>query len=109
MHVGVLRFSLIIPHARTLKDGRAVVQRVRDRIRHRFDVAVSEVDPSEAAGRRVLGVSTVGDEPRLIRSVLDKIVAFVGQDGDAILGEVDVEVYKWHPPGIVAAMPRRDG
>lgn len=97
LNIGVLRVVLTIPSARSLKDGRAVLQRLRDRVRHRFDVAVHEVEPSEIASRRVLAVTTVGDDARQIRSILDRVRALIDQDADAIAGQVDVDVFQWHP------------
>ena len=97
MYVGVLRVVLHIPHARTLKDGRAVLQRLRDRVRSRFEVAVAEVDVSETASRRVLAITTVGDDGKLVRSVLDKVRALMEQDADALATDVVVDVFTWKP------------
>jgi uncharacterized protein YlxP (DUF503 family) len=97
LQIGVLRVVLHIPSARSLKDGRAVMQRLRDRVRHRFEVSVQEVEASEIASRRVLAITTIGDDPRLIRSILDRIRALIEQDADAIAGQVDVDVFQWHP------------
>jgi uncharacterized protein len=99
MYVGVLRAVLHIPHARTLKDGRAVLQRLRDRVRARFDVAVAEVEVSEVAARRVLAVSTLGDDGKLVRSVLDKARAVIEQDADAQATDVTIDVFPWKPDG----------
>ena len=57
MHVGVLRISLHIPHARSLKEKRSVVRRFRDRVRARFEVSIAEVDAQDLLQRAVFGVS----------------------------------------------------
>jgi hypothetical protein len=96
--IGVLRLVLHVPGARSLKDGRQVLHSVRDRVRHTFEVAVSEVDPSEIASRRVLVITTAGNDARLIRSILHRIRAFVESMPNLVVAQVDVDVFSWHPP-----------
>lgn len=97
--VGVLRMVLSIPGARSLKDRRQAVVSLRDRLRHRFDVTFHEVDPNDRPTRQVVVLTTGGNDPQVIRSVLDQIVGFTGRSGQVLLGEVDVDVFRWHPPG----------
>lgn len=96
--IGVMRLVLHVPGARSLKDGRQVLHSVRDRVRHKFEVAVAEVDPSEIASRRVLVMTTAGNDARLIRSILDRIRAFVESTPELVVAQVDVDVFSWHPP-----------
>lgn len=95
--VGVARAVLHIPGARSLKDGRQVSVSLRDRVRQRFDVSVHEVEPSEDAARRVLVVTTAGNDGRVIRATLDRVRALMEAQGDAIVAHVDVDVFRWHP------------
>jgi uncharacterized protein YlxP (DUF503 family) len=94
--IGVLRVVLHIPGARSLKEGRQVAHSLRDRVRHRFDVSVHEVEPSENHTRRVLLVTTGGNDSRAIASTLDRVRAFLEGSGDAMVAHVDVEVFRWH-------------
>jgi len=49
MFVAVARFTLRIEASHSLKDKRAVVRRVKDRVQQRFRVVLSEVGGSEVA------------------------------------------------------------
>ncbi len=97
--IGVLRMVLHIPRARSLKDGRQVLVSLRDRVRHRFDVSVNEVEAGEIASRRVLVVTAAGSDGRLLRSTLDKVLAFAEQSVDAVIVDAAVDVFPWTPPG----------
>ena len=44
MFYGVARLEVLVPQSRSLKDKRAVVQRLRDRLSGRLGLAVAEVD-----------------------------------------------------------------
>ena len=56
MPVGVLTLEIQLPYAHSLKEKRAVLNRMRDRLRARFNVAVAELDHQDAWQQAVLGV-----------------------------------------------------
>ncbi len=97
--MGVLRAVLVIPGARSLKDRRQVVNSVRDRLQHRFSVSVHVVGQSEVHDRQVLVVTTGGSEPSELRSVLDKVEAFLAVAPAALLSDCVIDVFRWHPGG----------
>ncbi|MBT3219830.1 MAG: DUF503 domain-containing protein [Proteobacteria bacterium] len=87
---------LTIPGARSRKDRRQAVRSLRDRVRHRFEVAFCEIDDQERPGSQTVAIATIGNNPVLIRSILDKIVAFAQSSGSTWPAEVDVDVFRWH-------------
>jgi len=103
--VGVARLVLRIPGARTLKDRRQVVGSLIDRIRHRFPVSVHPVDTLDHPGRQIIVCTTAGNDGAVLRSNLDKIVAFAHSNGGLLVGGVDVEVFRWHAPGDIPLSP----
>ncbi len=58
MIVALLSVELYLPGARSLKDKRMVVRRVKDRLA-KFNVAVAEVDHQDLWQRAALGIVTV--------------------------------------------------
>jgi uncharacterized protein len=103
--VGVLRIVLFVPGARSLKDGRAALASIRDRVRNRFDVSAHEI-PSDAPARRVLVFTTAGSDAKAIRSSLDRIRSFVEASDLARAAEVDADVFPWTPAhGIEGSWP----
>ena len=61
MVVGLLSVELHVPGARSLKDKRMVLRRVKDRLK-KFNVAVSEVDHQDLWQRAALAVVTVSTD-----------------------------------------------
>jgi len=61
MVVGLLTVELHVPGARSLKDKRMVLRRVKDRIK-KFNVAVSEVEHQDLWQRAALAVVTVSTD-----------------------------------------------
>ncbi len=77
MLVGSARWTFRLREVRSLKDKRRVSARIRDRVRAKFPVAISEVEGLDDKRRLVLGLATVGNDAVVLRSTLDRIAAFV--------------------------------
>ena len=93
MIVGVLRVELAIYEALSLKDKRRVVKGLKDRLSHKFNVSVSEVDALDARQRAVLGIAMVSNEARFVQSCLDKVVDYIRMAPGAALVNYETEIY----------------
>ena len=87
MVVGILEITLGIEYADSLKAKRKVVRSLIERMRHRFNCAVSEVGDNDVHGRAQIGVSTVANDTQFVNSVLDKVLnAFE----EAVIGRAEI-------------------
>ncbi len=84
MPVGVLILEIQLPYSHSLKDKRAVLLKVRDRLRARFNVAVAEMDHQDAWQQATLGIVSISNSQKLLESVLYQVLAeserTLGQD-----------------------------
>ena len=92
MFVGVLRLTFHVPHARSLKDKRRVVQKFRDRVRARFGVSIAEVAAQDKLQRAVFGVSVVSSDAAVCDSVLEQVAHVAETQEDAVLTDRATEV-----------------
>lgn len=88
MPAGLLTLEIELPYAHSLKEKRAVVQRLLGRLRARFNVAVAEMDHQEAWQRTTLGVVSVSSSQPVLESSLRKVL----EEAEKILGQ-DVSGY----------------
>ena len=77
MIVGILSLQISVFDAMSLKDKRAVVKSLKDRISNKYNVSIAEVDHCDNIRTSVLGVAMIAGETRFITSALSKIVDFV--------------------------------
>jgi uncharacterized protein YlxP (DUF503 family) len=91
--VGVLRLTLYIHGARSLKDKRQVLRKVVDRVRARYNVAVAEVGEQDIWQTAVVGVCAVANDHSFVNEVLDKIVRDAGQIAEVVKREMEIETY----------------
>jgi hypothetical protein len=83
MPVGVLTLEIQIPYAHSLKEKRAVLRKIKDRLRARFNVAVAELDHQDVWQRATLGVVSISDSQKLLESVFQHVLA----ESENILGD----------------------
>ena len=81
MVVGVLELDLGFPGHRSLKSKRQVLRSLKDRIAHKFNVAIAEVDGQNLWQRGSLGIACVSNDARHAEAMLQTVVAFVESAG----------------------------
>ena len=74
MIIGVLRLTLLLHGVGSLKEKRGILKRLRDRVRHRFNVSWAEVDDQDEHGRATIGVVAVSSDVRYLDGQLNKVV-----------------------------------
>lgn len=82
MSVGVMTLEIRIPYAHSLKEKRAVLRKVRERLRNRFNVAVAELDHQDVWQRATLGVVSISSSRGSLETTLRGALA----ESEKILG-----------------------
>ena len=73
MHVLLIKLTLQIPNAHSLKDKRRQIKSLKDRLSSRFNASVAEVDALDNWQLAVMGVCIISND----RSYLDKQYSLV--------------------------------
>ena len=73
MVVAVLKISLSIPQAGSLKDKRRVIKSIKDRLRNGFNVSVAEVGDQDLWKSAKLGVAAVSESSAYANGVLSRV------------------------------------
>ncbi|HWJ78292.1 MAG TPA: DUF503 domain-containing protein [Niallia sp.] len=77
MIVGLMTVECIIYDAHSLKEKRAVLQRITTRIKQKFNVAISEVDFQDTWQRTKLAVVTVASAQASCDAVIQQVQKFI--------------------------------
>lgn len=81
MIVGICKLSLFLPDCQSLKDKRSILRRLKDKFFARFKISLAEVEEQDLWQRSGLGFAIVGNDKRLIESIMDKAIFFVESNG----------------------------
>ena len=88
--IGLLSLELYLARARSLKDKRAVLRRLKDRLK-RQNIAIAEVAHHELRQRAELAVVTVGVDQDIAERTFDTVVAEVDRIEPGLLLRSDRE------------------
>ncbi len=86
--IAYLMLEIRIEGAHSLKDKRQVVRSVKDGLRNHFNVAVAEIDASEAWQRATIGVVSISDS----RDYLDGLMRNVERHAVRVANNAGGEV-----------------
>ena len=89
MHVLLIKLSLQIPDAHSLKDKRRQIKSLKDRLSSRFNASVAEIDELDNWQQAVVGVCLISNE----RSYLNKQYSLVET---MVLEYTDLELINIH-------------
>jgi uncharacterized protein YlxP (DUF503 family) len=84
--IGALTLTVHVPESRSLKDKRQVISSLLARIRRQFNVAAAEVDDQDTWQVATLGVVCVSSDRRHADEMCQKVLRWVEDDGEALLG-----------------------
>ena len=82
-------------YSTSLKDKRAVVRGVKDRIWSKFRASIAEIDEQGSLRRAVLGLAFVSNDKQLLDSLMNKIIDLIENCFPGLLEDFqhDVEIY----------------
>lgn len=75
--IGYLTFEAIIYDAASLKEKRAVLQRIITRVKGKFNVSIAEIDHQDVWQRTSIGIVTISSAKNISERELYKILEFV--------------------------------
>jgi len=82
MQIGTLEIELEIAHAQSLKDKRAVLNRIKSRVGNKFNVSIAEVDGHNVWNYACLGMAVVTNDQKHSNRVLSKVIDHIEEIGD---------------------------
>jgi uncharacterized protein len=92
MVVAIARLTLIIHDNNSLKGKRKVVKSLIEKVRHRFEASVAEVEDHDLWQKAQIGVAIVGNDARLLTTRLDQISSFIDNQHTAEIVDSYVEL-----------------
>ncbi len=82
MPIGLLTLELHLPYAHSLKEKRFVIQKLKDRLRSKFNVSVAELEHQDLWQRSVVGVVSISSD----QTNLEMVLSSVERESASILG-----------------------
>ena len=90
--VAVGTVELHLPDVGSLKGKRHVLKGLKEKLRHRFEISVAEVDHQDLWQRATLALDCVSGDSRNANEVISKALDFIEDNLDGYVTDIHVEV-----------------
>lgn len=84
--------ELHLPDVGSLKGKRHVLKGLKEKLRHRFEISVAEVDHQDLWQRATLALACVSGDSRHANEVISKALDFIEDNLDGYVTDIHVEV-----------------
>lgn len=93
MMIGSLVMQIHIHDSGSLKEKRMIVRSLKEKLRAKFNVSVSEVDNQDLWQLATVAVVTVGPDKRYVEEVLQNIINFVFANFPELHIDISKEIF----------------
>ena len=93
MIIGSCKVYLEAEWVFSLKDKRMIVKSLVEKIRHKFNVSVAEVENNDIHKSIVIGIACVTNETSHADSIINNVINFIENNTDAVIVDVITEIF----------------
>lgn len=92
MKIGLCIIELYFPYSRSLKEKRARVNKIKERIKAKFNVAIAEIGYQDLWQRAKIGLVTIANGKDIVEKTFESISKFVEVELGENLLSMEIEV-----------------
>ncbi|MDF2890357.1 MAG: hypothetical protein K0R80_724 [Clostridia bacterium] len=92
MIIGTGKIYLYASWVHSLKEKRMVVKSVIDKVKHRFNVSIAEIENLDMHQSIVIGIACVSNSTKHANSSIQNVIEYIEQNTDAVLENIEIEI-----------------
>ena len=92
MIIGLLTVELNIPGCGSIKEKRRVIKSLKERMRSRFNISVSEVDNHDKWQRASIAIANISTDKAHVNSILSNVLNFIERFDHAHIADHQIEI-----------------
>lgn len=92
MIIGTAKIHLYANWVHSLKEKRMVVKSIIDKVKHRYNVSISEVDNQDFHQTITLGIACVSNDSKHAESMIQGVLNYIENNTDAIVEAIETEI-----------------
>jgi uncharacterized protein YlxP (DUF503 family) len=90
--IGTGKIYLYANWVHSLKEKRMIVKSIIDKVKHRFNVSIAEVENLDMHQSIVIGIACVSNSTKHSNSCIQNVIDYIEQNTDAVLQDVEIEL-----------------
>ncbi len=92
MIIGILHCEFFISSCNSLKDKRAILNRIKTRVRNKFNVSIAETDNQNIWRSATVSIVTVSSDKVLVEKLINSVVNYIKSFPEIELNDYEVEL-----------------
>ncbi|MEG0771798.1 DUF503 domain-containing protein [Clostridium sp.] len=92
MIIGSCKVYLNVPFSHSLKEKRTVVKSIIDKVKHKFNVAIAEIEDQDVHQSIVIGLAVISNNSAHANSMIQTIVNYIEENTSANLLDTYIEI-----------------
>lgn len=92
MIIGICKLNLYLPENHSLKEKRHLLLKIKQKGMAKFKIPIVEVEDQDLWQKAVLGFAVVGSDTNQIRSIMDKLVAFIEESEGVRFSDEEIDI-----------------
>lgn len=90
MIIGLLTLEIYLPYSHSLKEKRKTLNRIKDRLKKKFNIAFAELEYQNKWQRSKIGLVTINAQKRMIENMFHAIVRDIEEiiEGEILQKEI---------------------
>ncbi|WP_461206561.1 DUF503 domain-containing protein [Clostridium sp. DL1XJH146] len=92
MIIGTATIKLSATWVHSLKEKRMIVKSIINKVKHRFNVSIAEVDAQDYHQTIIIGIACVSNSTRHADSELQTVISFIENNSDAVMEKTEIEI-----------------
>lgn len=93
MIIGTAKIHLFANWVHSLKEKRMIVKSIIDKVKHKFNVSIAEIDDQDLHQSIVIGIACVSTSKRHADSMIQNVLNFIEDNTDAVLEDIETELF----------------
>ena len=92
MIIGTAKIYLYASWVHSLKEKRMIVKSLIDKIKHRYNISIAEIENQDVHQTVVIGIACVSNNTRHANSMIQNVVEYIEDNTEALVEKVEIEI-----------------
>ncbi len=93
MIIGTGKIYLLVHSSHSLKDKRMVVKSIIDKVKHRYNVSIAEIDNQDFQQSIVIGIACISNEKKQVIKVINQVLRYIEANTEAVVEDIETEIF----------------
>jgi len=92
MIIGTAKIYLYANWVHSLKEKRMIVRSIIDKVRHKYNASIAEVEDLDLHQSIVLGIACVSNSTKHSNSCIQNVIQYIEQNTEAVVQNIEMEI-----------------